>query len=62
MADIATISTKDINGGLVLRVRVARSFTIRTHVACWLIRLASRVMDVPCEMELTEADEAPRAG
>ncbi len=38
---------KDISHGLTLTVREPRSFTIRTRIACWLIGLAGRVIDVP---------------
>ena len=56
MADIASLnlSTKDVMQGLTLTVRMPRSFTLRTKVACWLIGLAGRVMDVPCEVEMRD--------
>lgn len=52
MVSIANLTTKDVTGGLVMRVRIARSFSIRIKLACWLIGLAGRVIDVPCEIEL----------
>ena len=54
MAQMATITTKDVGQGLRLSVKVARSFTIRTKVACWLIGLAGRVMDVQCDVEMRD--------
>ena len=52
MATIATLGTKDIHGGLQLHVRVSRSYTFRMKVAIWLIRIAGRVMDMPCEIDM----------
>lgn len=55
MARIAELSTKDVMAGQVLHIRIARSFTLRTRLACWLIGLAGRVIDVPCEIEMKGA-------
>lgn len=52
MVDVATLTTKDVANGLSLSVRVSRSFTIRARLACWLIGLAGRVIDVPCKVDL----------
>lgn len=48
------LSTKDVMQHMTLRVRMPRSFTTRTRIACWLIGMAGRVMDVPCEIEMRE--------
>ena len=39
-----------------MHVRVARSFTIRTRLALWMIGLAGRIMDVPTEIEFGKID------
>lgn len=52
MADTVQVAAKDLMTGLTLRVRIPRSFSVRTKVACWLIGLAGRVLTVPCEIEL----------
>lgn len=52
-----TLSTKEVMQGLTLTVRLPRSFTIRTRIACWLIGLAGRVMDVSCEIEMRRDGE-----
>lgn len=54
MAEIATLKTKDVMSGMSLRVTLSRGFTIRTRIACWLIGLAGRVIDVPAEIEMRE--------
>lgn len=51
------LTTKDVTQGLTITVRIPRSFTLRTKVACWLIGLAGRVIDVPCEVEMREGSE-----
>ena len=52
-----SLSANDLMDGLTLRVRIARSFTIRTRLACWLIGLAGRVINVPCEIDVrTDVD------
>ena len=56
VAQIASLTTRDITGGLSLHVRVARSFTIRTRLALWMIGLAGRIMDVPTEVEFGKMD------
>lgn len=60
MADLEmlNLSTKDVMQGLTLTVRMSRSFTIRTKLACWLLGLAGRVMDVPCEVEFVRDAKA----
>ena len=57
MATIATLTTKDIHNGMSLHVRVSRSYTIRTKVAMWLIGMAGRVMDMPCEIEIKRDEQ-----
>lgn len=52
MVDVAASTTKDVANGLSLCVRVSKSFTIRARLACWLIGLAGRVIDVPCKVDL----------
>lgn len=52
-----TLSTKDVMQGMSLSIRIPRSFTLRTRIACWLIGLAGRVIDVPCEIEMRSDDE-----
>ncbi|SEB67643.1 hypothetical protein [Rhodobacter sp. 24-YEA-8] len=52
-----TLSTKEVMQGITLSVRMPRSFTIRTRIACWLLGLAGRVMDVPCEVEMRDKRE-----
>ncbi|MCL4065104.1 hypothetical protein M3484_00745 [Pseudomonas sp. GX19020] len=42
-----TLSTKEVMQGFTLTIRMPRGFTIRSRIACWLIGLAGRVMDVP---------------
>lgn len=54
MVDVSYITAKDVANGLSLRVRVPRSFTIRSRLACWLIGLAGRVIDVPCKLDLRD--------
>ncbi|MCL4068344.1 hypothetical protein M3484_17395 [Pseudomonas sp. GX19020] len=49
-----TISPKEVLQGITLSVRMPRSFTIRTRIACWLLGLAGRVMDVRCEIEMLD--------
>lgn len=56
-ADSIDMAAKDVMRGVTLTVRMPRSFTIRTRIACWLIGLAGRVMDVPCEIEMRDGDE-----
>ncbi|MFE3839400.1 hypothetical protein [Pseudogemmobacter sonorensis] len=58
--DNLIISTREIMTGMVLHLRMPRSFTIRTKLACWLIGLAGRIMTVPCEIEMR--DDALRTG
>ena len=58
--NVATLTTKDITGGLVLHVRVSRMFGIRMRIAIWLIGIAARIIDLPVEIELT--DHAPQVG
>lgn len=58
MTKIASLKLahKDVVQGLTLTVRMPRSFSIRTRVACWLLSIAGRVMDVPCEVEMRKND------
>lgn len=58
MADIAKLTTKDLNGGLVLSVTLSRAYTIRMKLGCWLIGIAGRVMDMPCEIEVASREGA----
>lgn len=51
------LATKDVMQDMTLTVRIPRSFTLRTKLACWLIGLAGRVVDVPCEVEMRGADQ-----
>lgn len=51
------LATKDVMQGMTLTVRVPRSFTLRTKLACWLIGLAGWVMGVPCEIEMRDDGE-----
>lgn len=50
-----TLTTKELMQGMQITVRLSRSFTIRTRIACWLIGLAGRVINVPCEIEMRDA-------
>lgn len=52
-----TLSTKEVMQGLTLTLRMPRSFAIRTRIACWLIGLAGRVINVPCEIEIRREGE-----
>ena len=55
--NVLHLTLPEITENLVLRVRVAPSVTIRTRLACWLIGLAAKVLDVPCEVGFIRADE-----
>src|SRR5690606_2203774 len=61
MADTGKLSltTREVMKGMPLTVRLPRSFTLRTRIACWLLGLAGRVMDVPCDVEMARRKEKP---
>ncbi len=53
------LTTTGITADMTLTDRIPRSFTLRTRIACWLIGLAGRVIDVPCEVEMVRDADAP---
>ena len=55
--NVLHLTLPEITKNFVFRVRVAPSVTIRTRLACWLIGLAAKVLDVPCEVGFIRADE-----
>lgn len=59
MAEIGSLklTNKDVMQGVTLTVRMPRSLTLRTSVACWLLGLAGRVIDVPCRLALVHDGE-----
>ncbi|NPD15757.1 hypothetical protein HOY34_11140 [Xinfangfangia sp. D13-10-4-6] len=54
---IEFLGYRELIKGHTIIISVPRSFTIRTRIACWLIGLAGRVMDVQCEIEMRRDGE-----
>ena len=52
--DTLTLDMKDVMRGLTLQLRMPRSFSIRTRIACWLIGLAGRLITVPVDIEMRD--------
>ena len=52
MADTVKITSADITRGMTIKLKVARDFSLRIKLGAWLIGVAGRVMNIPCEIEM----------